>query len=72
MKTLATTTLLMALLFSMNGFAGEGHAHKSKKHKHAHSKEHKCDKCKKSEKDCTCDDKHDDHEGEHKDSEEKK
>lgn len=71
MKLLTTTSLLLALFFSVNGFAGDGHTHKGKKDKHAHSKEHKCEKCKKSEKDCNCDDKHEDHD-DHKETEEKK
>lgn len=71
MKATTISSVLIALFFSFGAYAGDGHAHKSKKDNSAHSKEHKCEKCKKSEKDCTCDDKHNDHEGEHKEEEKK-
>lgn len=51
--------LLMVVAFGfMSGtgaFAGDDHAHKEKG-AHSH-KNHKCEKCKKDEKNCKCDDK---------------
>ncbi len=62
MKKTFFTAMMLSLALGFGAQAAENHKHGSKKEKQSHSnKEHTCEKCKKSEKDCKCDEKHDDH-----------
>lgn len=72
MKNAVFSAIALTFLVSTGVYAGEGHDHSKKKDKQAQHKEHTCEKCKKSEKDCKCDEKHSadghDHEDEKKES----
>ena len=78
-KMLFTAIAISAVLGANAPMAGaESAKAKPKAAKHVHSgKEHTCDKCKKAEKDCKCDEKakhdgHDHEEGNHDHKDEKK
>ncbi len=73
MKKKILTAMMLSLALCFGAQAGENHKHGSKKEKQSASdKKHTCEKCKKSEKDCKCDEKHDDHTHSANENEEKK
>lgn len=69
MNRIILTAAALTLFAGPFAFAGEGHAHGDRPASHSHKKE-KCEKCKKGEKKCDCEDKGN-HQG-HDHKEEKK
>ena len=58
MKSILLTTVVFSFLSGGAVLAGEGHAHGDKSKQKSPAHEHKkCDKCKKGEKNCMCDEK---------------
>ncbi len=76
MKLLTKSLALAMSVMSFGAFADDSHKHENDpKHTDAH-KDETCKKCKKSEKDCKCDEKdtheHDDHDHDHSKEDAKK
>ncbi len=62
MKKKFLTTVMLSLILAFGAQAGENHKHGLKKeNQSASGKKHTCKKSKKSEKNCKCDEKHNDH-----------
>lgn len=57
MKNYAITTMFILCLSGLNSYAGDGHKHEKGEKPHAEDTvAQTCEKCKKDEKDCKCDD----------------